>query len=248
MKVELMIVGWISSPAAVYRQGEDPAARIRFPIPAYLIETESERILVDAGLHPASIADPGGFYGRPEAGMFALEQERAITELVDVSTLTRIVITHLHFDHVGALTLLPASIPIVIQRREWEAAGDARAIRRNFFYPRDYAVEGRELVIVDGDHDLLGDGSIELLLTPGHTPGHQSLRVGAGLVIGADVGHFAATLDDHRFPSFADDFAAQAGSAERLRALREGGARVLPGHDPDVLRPGPVELGGVGGS
>jgi glyoxylase-like metal-dependent hydrolase (beta-lactamase superfamily II) len=61
-------------------------------------------------------------------------------------------------------------------------------------------------------------------------------------VIGADVGHFAATLDDRRFPSFADDFAAQDRSAERLRSLRDAGTQVLPGHDPDVLRPGPVPL------
>jgi hypothetical protein len=68
------------------------------------------------------------------------------------------------------------------------------------------------------------------------------VRVGERLILGADVGHFASTLDDHRFPSFADDFAAQAGSAERLRGLREAGARVLPGHDAEVLRPGPVAL------
>ncbi len=96
------------------------------------------------------------------------------------------------------------------------------------------------MVLVDGDHDLLGDGSIELLLTPGHTPGHQSVRVGDGLVVGADVAHFASGLDDHRFPVFGDDQAEQRRSAERLRALRDGGAHVTPGHDPDVLLPGPV--------
>jgi glyoxylase-like metal-dependent hydrolase (beta-lactamase superfamily II) len=240
MKVEALNVGWISSPAAVYRQGEDPSVRIRFPVPAYLIETDSERILIDAGLHPGAVADPAAFYG-PAAGMFELEQEQSVAELLDMDTLTRIVLTHLHFDHAGALSLLPPSVPLVIQRREWEAAHDRAAVKRNFFYPRDYAAaEDRELVLVDGDHDLLGDGSVELLLTPGHTPGHQSVRVGEKLVIGADVGHFAVTLDDHRFPSFADDFAAQAGSAERLRALRDTGVRVLPGHDPDILRPGPV--------
>ena len=95
-------------------------------------------------------------------------------------------------------------------------------------------------MLVDGDHDLLGDGSIQLLLTPGHTPGHQSVRVGERLVLGGDVTHYASGLDDHRFPMFADDFAAQAASAERLRALRDAGATVRPGHDPDVLVPGPV--------
>jgi glyoxylase-like metal-dependent hydrolase (beta-lactamase superfamily II) len=233
-------VGWISSSAAVWRQGEDPDSRIRFPVPAYLVETDAERILIDTGLNPAAVADPGDFYGRPEAGMFDLELELSVLEQVDVSTLTRIVLTHVHFDHAGALSLLPRSIPIVVQRREWEGAHDEASVRRNFFYPRDYAVEDREIVLVDGDHDLLGDGSIELLLTPGHTPGHQSVRVAEQLVIGADVAHFAATLEDLRFPVFADDFDAQARSADWLRGLRDAGARVLPGHDPNVLRPGPV--------
>jgi N-acyl homoserine lactone hydrolase len=243
MKLELFNVGWISSPAVVYRQGEDPSARIRFPIPAFLIETDDgERILIDTGLHPDSIADPAAFYDRPEAAMFELEQASAITDQIDVSTVDRIVLTHLHFDHAGALTLLPDSIPIVMQRREWKAAHDEEAIKRNFLYPRDYEIDEARLTLVDGDHDLLGDGSIELLFTPGHTPGHQSVRVGEGLVIGADVGHYAATLDDRRFPSFGDDLGAQDASAQRLQQLRESGIRVLPGHDPEVLRPGPVAL------
>lgn len=230
-------VGWVSSPAVVWRQGEDPEREIRFPVPSYLIEVGGERILVDTGLNPNGVRDPEAYYGRR---LFELELEQDITEQVDVSTLTRVVLTHLHFDHAGGLALLPASVPVVIQRREWEAGHNVAAVERNFFLPRDYAIPDREVILVDGDHDLLGDGSIELLLTPGHTPGHQSVRVGDQLVLGADVAHFASTLDDHRFPSFADDFAAQAESANRLRGLRDAGARVLPGHDPDVLRPGPV--------
>src|SRR5262249_41595033 len=154
----------------------------------YLIETEVERILVDTGLNPQAIADPGSYYGRPEVfGLFELELEQDVTEQVDVSTLTRIVLTHLHFDHAGSLALLPASIPVVVQRREWETRHDAATIQRNFLYPRDYAIEDHRVVLVDGDHDLLGDGSIELMLTPGHTPGHQSVRVGDQLILGVDV-------------------------------------------------------------
>jgi glyoxylase-like metal-dependent hydrolase (beta-lactamase superfamily II) len=66
------------------------------------------------------------------------------------------------------------------------------------------------------------------------------VRVGERLVLGADVAHFTATFDDRRFPSFADDFAAQDRSASRLCELRDAGATVLPGHDPEVMRPGPV--------
>jgi glyoxylase-like metal-dependent hydrolase (beta-lactamase superfamily II) len=241
VKIEMFNVGWISSSAAIWRQGEDPNQRIRFPVPAYLLETERERILIDTGLHPAAVDDPQSYYERPEAGLFELRLERDITAQIDVGTLTHVVLTHLHFDHAGALALLPPSVPVFVQRSEWEGAHDEATVRRNFFYPRDYqALDDRNLVLLDGDHDLLGDGSVTLLLTPGHTPGHQSVKVGERLVLGGDVAHFSATLDDKRFPVFAEDFSAQARSVDRLRQLRDSGITVLPGHDPGVLRPGPL--------
>ena len=130
-------------------------------------------------------------------------------------------------------------MPVVVQRSEWAAGHDDAAIQRNFYLPRDYTEPERPVELVDGDHDLLGDGSILLLLTPGHTPGHQSVQIG-NLVLGADVVHFASGLDDHRFPVFGEDLAAQGRSAERLKALRDAGHTVLPGHDPEVLHPGPL--------
>jgi glyoxylase-like metal-dependent hydrolase (beta-lactamase superfamily II) len=243
VKVEMLNVGWITAPAGIWRRDDPFDRKIRFPIPAYVIETADERILVDTGLHPAAVADAARHYGSPDAlGLFELELDESVAEQVDLATITKVVLTHLHFDHAGALALLPPSVPIVVQRREWEAGHDAAAVAKNFYLPLDYGAAGRQVTLVDGDHDLLGDGSIELLLTPGHTPGHQSVRVGERLVLGIDVTHFASSLDDHRFPIIGDDFSAQAASANRLRALRDAGAVVVPGHDPAVLRPGPVTL------
>ena len=236
----MLNVGWFTTPAGMWREGEeDPARPARFPVPAFLVETDTERILVDTGLHPDAVADPEAHYGPGVIAAFELEQEQSIAEQVDLASLTRVVLTHLHFDHAGALSLIPASVPVVVQRAEWEAGQDRAALERNFFLPRDYADAPANLVFVDGDHDLLGDGSVELLSTPGHTAGHQSVRVG-DLVIAADAIHYASTLDDHRFPVFADDHDTQRRSAERLRALRDAGATVKPGHDPEVLEPGPV--------
>ncbi|HEX5719234.1 MAG TPA: N-acyl homoserine lactonase family protein [Thermoanaerobaculia bacterium] len=241
MRVQLLNVGWLTAPASLMRRGEPDGALVRLPVPAYLIETEAERILVDTGLHPDAVADASGYYGESAAlDLFGFEQERHIAEQVDLDTVTMVVLTHLHWDHAGGLPLVPASVPLVIQSREWAAGHDKGAVRRNFLFPRDYAGEERPLVLVEGDHDLLGDGSIELLLTPGHTPGHQSVRAG-DLVIGADVAHFAGGLDDRRFPAFGDDHEEQGRSADRLRELRDAGLTVMPGHDPDVLRPGPLQ-------
>jgi len=243
MKIEMFNVGWMTASAAVWRRGDNPQRSIRFPVPAYLIEVGNERILVDTGLHPRAVADPRSHYDRPEIfDLFALELERDISEHVDADTITQVVLTHLHFDHAGGLSLLPTSIPAIVQRREWDAGQDPAAVARNAYFPRDYLKEEREIVLVDGDHDLLGDGSIQLLLTPGHTPGHQSVRLGGNLILGADVAYFASGLDDHRFPIYGDDFAEQGRSADRLRGLRDAGARVIPGHDPEVLRPGPVDV------
>jgi len=243
MNVELLITGWLTANASLLREGASAEESIRFPVPAYVVETATERILVDTGLHPAAVADPAGFYGSPPGlALFGFEQELSIADQVDLTTITKVVLTHLHFDHAGALALVPAAVPVVVQRAEWAAGHDDAAIRRNFYLPQAYAGTERKVELVDGDHDLLGDGSVRLLLTPGHTPGHQSVRIG-DLVLGADVTHFASGLDDHRFPVFGDDRAAQGRSAERLKGLRDAGLTVLPGHDADVLRPGPLLVG-----
>ena len=65
MKIEMFNVGYLNVGAGVVRQGEDPERPVRLPIPAYLIETADERILVDTGLHPAAAADAAAHYGRP---------------------------------------------------------------------------------------------------------------------------------------------------------------------------------------
>jgi N-acyl homoserine lactone hydrolase len=240
VKIQRLNVGWFTAPAGIFRAGDDLDQTIRFPVPAYLVETPTERILIDTGLNPSAVADPATYYERPDVfAVFALEQEQNVAEQLDVHTLTKVVLTHLHWDHVGGLKLIPASVPVVVQRAEWQAGHDDAAVRRNVFLARDYAEHDREVVLIDGDCDLLGDGSVELLLTPGHTPGHQSVRIG-DVVLGVDVTHFASGLDDHRFPVFADDHKQQGRSAERLRAMRDAGLTVIPGHDPDILHPGVV--------
>jgi glyoxylase-like metal-dependent hydrolase (beta-lactamase superfamily II) len=240
MKVERLIAGSFTAPAGIFRKDDDLDRTVRYPVPVYVIETGEERILVDTGLNPAAVADPAAYYERPDVFAVAtLEQEQSIAEQLDVASLSKVVLTHLHWDHVGGLSLIPPSVPLVIQRSEWEAGHDEAAVARNFFLTRDYAGQQREVELVDGDHDLLGDGSVELLLTPGHTPGHQSLRIGE-LVLGIDVAHFASGFDDHRFPIFADDHEQQARSAERLRAMRDAGLTVVPGHDPEIVLPGVV--------
>ena len=65
MKVEMLDVGSFTSAAGVWRRDDDLDRQVRFPVPAYVIETAEERILVDTGLHPGAVADPAGHYAAP---------------------------------------------------------------------------------------------------------------------------------------------------------------------------------------
>ncbi len=108
---------------------------------------------------------------------------------------------------------------------------------------------GQDVIQIDGEHDLFGDGSVVCVPTFGHTPGHQSLMVRlaeGSVVLTADACYFRSTLEDLRLPLIVHDKEAMRASLHRLRALRAKGARLFFGHDPDFWqeKPGtPIELG-----
>lgn len=144
-----------------------------------------------------------------------------------------VVVSHLHFDHVGGLSMIP-NATVVIQRREWQAgiavAQDADTLHER----KDYDL-GHPLRLVDGEYDLFGDDTVVCIPTPGHTVGHQSLRVrlltGQQVVLASDCCYFARTLDGGALPTFGYDFSEQRRSLARLRKIRDDGATIIPGHD-----------------
>jgi glyoxylase-like metal-dependent hydrolase (beta-lactamase superfamily II) len=98
---------------------------------------------------------------------------------------------------------------------------------------------GHKLRLVDGEHDVFGDGAVMCLPTHGHTPGHQSLKLrlaGGEIVLAADSCYFCRTLRERRLPRFAYDKEAMLVALDRLAALETAGARIFFGHDPDFWR------------
>ena len=160
---------------------------------------------------------------------------RALAEQVDLATITKVVLTHLHFDHAGGAALLPDSVPVFVQRREWEAGHDSAAIEKNFFLPRDYeAIEHQ----VDARRRRPRPARRRLGSAAAHARPHARPPVGAGrrrLVLGGDVVHYASVLDDHRFPIIGDDLDAQAASASGCGRCATPESTVTPGHDPALL-------------
>jgi N-acyl homoserine lactone hydrolase len=220
---------------------EGGEGRIRLPIPAYLIEHPKGTALFDTGMHPDCQHDPIGRLGERTAGLFefdfhAGEEISARLEAFDRDPvkIDLVINSHFHFDHVGGNALIP-NATMLVQRREWDAGMDPETAARRGFNPRDFDL-GHKLQLVDGEHDVFGDGSVVCLPTHGHTPGHQSLKLrldGGEVVLAADCCYFCRTLRERRLPRFAYDKEAMLAVLDRLEALEKSGTRIFFGHDPD---------------
>jgi N-acyl homoserine lactone hydrolase len=218
---------------------EGGEGRVELPIPAYLIEHPKGRVLFDTGMHPDCQRDPAARVGARIAGLFDFnyrpgEEVSARLEAIgrDPAKIDLIVNSHFHFDHVGGNALIP-NATMIVQRREWDAGMDPDMAARRGFDRRDFDL-GHKRLLADGEYDVFGDGSVVCLPTPGHTPGHQSLklRLDSGeIVLAADSCYFCRTLRERLLPRFCFDRDQMHASLDRLAQLERAGARIFFGHD-----------------
>lgn len=215
--------------------------RLTIPVPSWLIQHGDDLVLIDTGMH-ADLRAPGEYLDT--VSMFfdvGLSEQQTVAGAlaavdVDAADIDVVVLSHLHFDHAGGLAQIP-NARVVVQRAEWEAGEDSDMAAANSFVQSDYLL-GHDVVTIDGEHDLFGDGAIKCVPTPGHTPGHQSVVVQLAdeeIVLCGDCAYFERTLDGGSLPGFGHDLAQQADSITRLVAMRAAGARLIPGHDPGVF-------------
>jgi glyoxylase-like metal-dependent hydrolase (beta-lactamase superfamily II) len=216
------------------------------PIPAFLVEHPTAGpILVDTGLHADVATDVGAALGRPAKLAFTIDMQpewAAPAQLrargIDPADVALIVMTHLHYDHASGLSQFPGATAVV-DEREWAAGSRGRILEGYLpkLLPAD--TDWRTLPGDADDLDLLGDGSIRLLSTPGHTAGHRSvvLRLGGGreLLLTADAAYARRTLDERLTPVLTWKDGPYRASLDRLRAWigEHPGATVICGHDAD---------------
>jgi len=224
-----------------------PGARVRAPMPFYAIEHPDGVALFDCGLH-AGLTDPDDGY-RKALGAQGMNVELSPEELptarlealdIDPARVRYVAVSHLHFDHAGGLHQIP-NATVVAQKKEWEAGFDEDMSAR-YFLPRMYFDLGHQVMQVDGEHDLFGDGSVTLIPSYGHTPGHQSVRVRSEMgdhILTGDACYACSVLETRQFPAYCDE-AAMNRSLDRLLAMRDPGTVMVFGHDPDQWGEAPL--------
>jgi len=238
MKLYAMTCGHLTGDLGFFLEGAE--GEIKVPVPAYLIEHPKGTLLFDTGLHPDCQHDPAERVGTRIAELFHFDFNRGEEVSARLTAIGRdperidlIVNSHLHLDHAGGNACVP-NATVVVQRSEWEAGMDLDQAAALGFDRRDYDL-GHTIKMVDGEHDLFGDGRVVLLPTPGHTPGHQSLKVrldSGEVVLAADACYLCRTLRERRLPPMTHNPEQMLQSLDRLARLEAGGARIFFGHDP----------------
>ena len=225
--------GWFQCRPGYFVEG-DEGDYLRGPVPSYLIDHPRGRALFDTGMgvrYRRELADalPANKFGLQWfEGMDVATRLRAID--VDPVSIDWVINSHLHIDHCGGNAHLP-NAKVIVQRCEWDAAL-ARA-EAGLYEAQDYDT-GQPITAIAGEHDLFGDGTVRIVPTHGHTPGHQSVIVKlprGDVMLAGDCCYTERNLNVMTQPRATVDFEQGRVTMERLAKLRAGGTRILFGHD-----------------
>lgn len=223
-------------------RGEKANIVLAVPICCYLLETTRGFVLFDTGLDSRLLEDVAVSRARFVNTTFpappiVLPEHEVLPQLAAVGVaptdVVDIILSHAHGDHTGHLRAFP-NARVTIQRLEYEAAL-ADTDRKNY---DEYATPGIRWNIVDGDTTLMP--GLDLVLTRGHQPGHQSAVVrlpntGVQILVG-DVADLIENFDREVLGSSMDDPAALA-SIRKLKGIaRETGGELVPLHDPNFVQ------------
>jgi len=267
VKVHPMVGGEMKAPPQLWdRGGRASTATLRalagsrakwitLPIPTFLIEHPTAGpILVDTAFDASVAERPRRSLGRRMAAMYKVEMTAADAipaqlraRGIEPDTVRTVIMTHLHYDHASGIEQFPGAT-FLVDRAEWDAAGSGAFTKgyRAAHYDRAYDWRYVDFASREIDSyasfgrtvDVLGDGSIRLLSTPGHTEGHMSVLVrlaGGELLITGDAAYARRTIERRLVPLFlADSVHTYLRSLDEIAHYTrlEPDAIVLCGHDP----------------
>src|SRR5678816_4068201 len=176
-----------------------------FVDPCFLVAHPRGTLLWDVGIIPDDDIKPGGVEVQTPRGVNVagrtlrsqLQQLRYAPK-----DITYLAISHGHADHIANANEYAGST-LLMQSAEWDSLFTDAARKQPLFaaYNR---LEGSKAIKLKGDHDVFGDGTVMLISTPGHTPGHQSLFLKLAktgpLVLTGDLYHYAAERTMKKIP------------------------------------------------
>lgn len=234
LALHLLSGGMLDVDRNVVYPGDDSRRRVRVPLMQVLIQCDGHSVLVDTGLMPDVADDPDVLRHRYEVDphwirAIATPDQRIDRLLAYVGVapvdLELVVNTHFHFDHAGGNCLF-AGIPIAAQEDEFLAAWVPET------YMSVWDAPDLQFRAERGDWSPLP--GVEMVWTPGHTPGHQSMLVRLEPQPWLFTFDAVYTEEHWRTGNLGSvvDIAAARSSLQRLHNIAENEhARLIFGHD-----------------
>jgi N-acyl homoserine lactone hydrolase len=222
--------GTPQAPVAVNQRFSDTFAygdlKLQFVYSCYLIKHDDDYLLWDTG-HAMTAPNVA-----PKVSLVDLLAKLNLKP----EQIKYVGISHYHADHTGQVASFPKST-VLIGKGDWDAISSPKPPEGVNYKPFESWIKGESKVEpLSLDKDVFGDGTVIVLRTPGHTPGHQSLlvklpKMGAVILTG-DAAHFRENYNSDGVPAFNFNRAFTVASIERLKKIASNlKATVVIQHD-----------------
>ena len=221
-------------------EGDPKGVMAEVPVMCFAVDTDDGVLVFDTGMHEACCGpDPVAHFGAMwtvfeiRCPRHALVDERLRQAGYTVDQVRWVANSHLHFDHAGRNAAFPAATQYVRTREldwAWEQSKKTRGV---------LAGDLAQLTADPWDYDDTFDltPGLQLVSTPGHTPGHQALLVtftdGRSFVCTGDAAYTLQAIVDHTPTGRGTDLEQSVASLHTLTSL---GAEILTAHDVDQWR------------
>jgi N-acyl homoserine lactone hydrolase len=209
--------GTPQAPVPVNQRFSDTYAygdlKIQFVFSCYLIKHGDEYMLWDTGHSMSS----------PNVAPKVSVVDQLAKLNVKPDQIKYVGISHYHADHTGQVDSFPKAT-VLIGKGDWDAISAPKPGQGVNFKPFEHWIKGEGKVeALALDKDVFEDGSVIVLRTPGHTPGHSSLLVKLAqmgpVILSGDAVHFRENLDKVGVPAFNYDRAQTLASVERIKQM-----------------------------
>jgi N-acyl homoserine lactone hydrolase len=225
-------------------QGGD--ALFDVPVPWFVIEHPAGNIIIDGGNAAAVATDARAYWGPiAESCVPTMKESEFCIPAMEAAGLRPadiryVFLSHLHHDHTGAIGQFPNAVHVV-RRREYEYAFSPDWFVAPAYVRADFDKPKLRWEFLDEDStlDFYGDGSVQLVATPGHSMGHQSFFVRTPQSGAKLLAVDAVPTRDHwerkAMLGLTTSMSEAVRSIDKLRALADRtNATLVPGHDPDA--------------
>ncbi len=188
-----------------YNLNRDEVKDSNMAVTCYLIVHPKGILLFDTGLNDRLVGRP--LYENIEEGYGQIKFNTLIGQLADVGVrpgnITYLVLSHQHWDHIGNAGDYAAATWLVYAAERDDMFKPAA--RSAPWFGQYSALERSKTVILTGEHDVFGDGTVMVIPTPGHTPGHCSLLVRlkntGPVLLSGDLYHYSEERKLNRMPT-----------------------------------------------